>query len=123
MPEIASHMTHFVMRKLLDQGSIELKWVRSVMLVRAFEADVSSGKFKSKCKPPRYLMEKSSKPSSLIMLYVFVAPVVVLSSAIMEFLRCCGGEVEGTGGDLAGVYLAERLNAVLSDNWKSFAGQ
>nr|XP_043610853.1 transmembrane protein 18 [Erigeron canadensis] len=24
---------------------------------------------------------------------------------------------------LAGVYLAERLNSVLSDNWKSFAGQ
>nr|GEX85693.1 transmembrane protein 18 [Tanacetum cinerariifolium] len=24
---------------------------------------------------------------------------------------------------VAGVYLAERLNAVLSDNWKSFAGQ
>ncbi|GKB21666.1 transmembrane protein 18 [Tanacetum coccineum] len=26
-------------------------------------------------------------------------------------------------GAVAGVYLAERLNAVLSDNWKSFAGQ
>ncbi|GKD58556.1 hypothetical protein Tco_1296065, partial [Tanacetum coccineum] len=23
----------------------------------------------------------------------------VLSSAIMEFLRCCGGKVEETGGD------------------------
>ncbi|PWA44254.1 hypothetical protein CTI12_AA528120 [Artemisia annua] len=53
-----------------------------------------------------------------LMIFHFMALIVIISSRkninfqMYLFLL-----------SLAGVYLAERLNTVLSDNWKSFAGQ
>ncbi|GJW88340.1 NSP-interacting kinase 1-like protein [Tanacetum coccineum] len=47
-----------------------------------------SGRFKRRDKPPRYLIEKSSKPSSRMRLWVLVAPLADFSSAITELDGC-----------------------------------
>ncbi|GJW56245.1 hypothetical protein Tco_0102976 [Tanacetum coccineum] len=76
-PEIASQVTRSVIRILSVHGFRDLKFMR-------------------RYKPPRYLIEKSSNPSSKIRLWVFVAPTKLEFVGLLFITgknRCKGGPV------------------------------